>query len=151
MSEGRTENTVLPWILILTHGNLGQALIESASMILGQLANVMALPLNVGDDPEVYRQRVEQVLSVMPEGSLVLVDLFGGTPFNSIVLAAQRKHALAVAGVNLSMLIEATIERQSLTGDELLEAAVKAGYDGIVNVTKTMTNRTQRDSAFLSK
>jgi len=128
----------LPGIIILTHGNLGEELIHSASMVFGKMENVWALSLKVGDDPDEYRVRLSKKLDDMPANSLVMVDLFGGTPSNSLMLLAKRRPVFALTGVNMPMLIEAANMRNSLSGKELLDAIVETGHQGIVNITELM-------------
>ena len=126
----------LPGIIILTHGTFGQELINSASMIFGKLDNVKALPLKIGDDPDKYRQELDELLNTVPEDSLIMVDLFGGTPSNSLILLAKKRKFFAVSGVSMPMLIEAANMRQIYSGQELLDSIVQTGHSGIVNITE---------------
>jgi mannose/fructose-specific phosphotransferase system component IIA len=132
------EKSALPGILILTHGNLGDELIRSASMIFGNLDGVRALCLQEGDDPDLYKIRLEETLDEMPEDSLVMVDLFGGTPSNSLMRVALERDVLAVSGANMPMLIEAANLRLFLSGKELLNEVVKSTHAGVVNITELM-------------
>ena len=136
-----SENSTLPGIIILTHGNLGEELIKSASMIFGRLDNVKALPLKIGEDPDDYRRELDELLNTVPEGSLVMVDLFGGTPSNSLMMLAKKRKVYALSGVSMPMLIEAANIRTLYSGQELLDCIVETGHSGIVNITELVNHQ----------
>ncbi|CUH97781.1 hypothetical protein P22_3925 [Propionispora sp. 2/2-37] len=115
------------WLLILTHGNAGEALMQSAEMIMGRLENVWAFPLLPGISPEEFMEMVKTKLDILPRGVLILTDLFGGTPFNVAIALSGRYDINVVSGVNISMIIEGDVLRRHLSGRELAEAVQKAG------------------------
>ncbi len=115
------------WILIVTHGNLGEAFIESAEMIMGTLANVQAFSLLPGMSPEEFIEMIKVKLDTLPQGVLVLTDLFGGTPFNAAIALSGIYDINVVSGVNISMIIEGDLLRNELAGRELAEAVQQVG------------------------
>ena len=133
----KEENTV-PGILVITHGNFGEEIIKSAEMIIGAQENVKALSLMPGMDPADFIVDVQTVLNTMPEGSVVMSDLFGGTPANVSAAVASQYKVIAVAGLNLCMLIEALSLRFSMCGEELAEAVIQAGQSGCKNILKEL-------------
>ena len=120
----------IPGILILTHGLFGQELIKSAEMIIGSQMHVTAISLLPGMDLTEFMTAVKAALEILPEESLILCDLFGGTPANVAAAVKIEYSVQAVAGVNLSMLIEACCQRLSLRGSSLTEAVTAAGSNG---------------------
>jgi len=128
------DETQVQGIVILTHGKAGEELIRSAEMIIGKMEKVIAVSLGAGEDPSDYRARVSKVLATMPRGSILMTDLFGGTPSNTAAALSKNCAVFAVSGVNLPMLIEAVNLRQVLTGEELVRAIEAAGRDGVKNV-----------------
>ena len=75
-------------------------------------------------------------LEAAPEGSLVLCDLFGGTPSN-VTASLLAAHAVcAVTGLNLAMLIEACTMRASMKGKTLAEAVLAAAAAGCRDLRK---------------
>lgn len=115
------------WILILTHGNVGEAFVESAEMIMGPLANVQAFSLLPGMSPEEFIEMIKVKLDTLPKGVLVLTDLFGGTPFNAAIALSGNYDINVVSGVNISMIIEGDLLRNDLSGRELAEAVQQVG------------------------
>lgn len=123
-----------PGILLLTHGGVGEELIKSAEMIIGPMVNVSALSLMPGMSPENFLVSVSGILDNMPEGSLIISDLFGGTPANISAAVSQTKNISAVSGLSICMLIEAASLRTTLRGEKLAEAVVEAGKKGCKNI-----------------
>ncbi len=71
-------------ILIATHGNFAPGVLQSASMIFGEQPDVAAVSLLPSEGPEDIRRKMEEAVKTFsaPEQVLILVDLWGGTPFN---------------------------------------------------------------------
>jgi len=129
----------VPGIVILTHGKAGEELIRSAEMIIGRIAKVAAVSLEPGQHPDDYRAKVSKVLAAMPRGSIVMTDLFGGTPSNTVAALSRDYAVFAVSGLNLPMLVEAVNLRQELSGEELARAVETAGRDGVKNIVDFLT------------
>lgn len=116
-----------PWILVLTHGNAGEALVKSAEMIISTLENVQAFSLLPGMSPEEFIEIVKVHLDTLRKGVLILTDLFGGTPFNVAMALSKNYDINVVSGVNIAMIIEGDLLRNNLSGRELAEAVQKVG------------------------
>lgn len=116
-----------PWILVLTHGNAGEALVKSAEMIISTLENVQAFSLLPGMSPEEFIEIVKAHLDNLRKGVLILTDLFGGTPFNVAMALSKNYDINVVSGVNIAMIIEGDLLRNNLSGRELAEAVQQVG------------------------
>jgi len=103
-------------IVVATHGDFGQALLATLKAILGESEGMIAVALEASESLETFQAKLQKaVVEVDPktEGTLVLVDMLGGTPFNvglKMAQAAPDKVAV-VTGVNLPMLITAASHR----------------------------------------
>lgn len=139
MIDKKKINPDLPGILVLTHGAMCRGMIESADMIVGGMDNnVFIFPFMPEDDLTAYADQVLQLYTALPEGSIILFDMFGGTPFNQVVMAcAQRKIPLhGLCGVSLPILMEAVAQRDACRGEELIEQLKAVGEIALVNVKK---------------
>lgn len=123
-------------ILLLSHGPFAASLLEAAKMICGDIAKAEALAFYEGDNTDIYGGQIRQKLEEYGEGTLVLVDLFGGTPFNQLVSKCHDLNFAAVAGVNLPMLLEAVYLRDQYSGQELIDKTIEAGSTSIYDVNK---------------
>jgi mannose/fructose/sorbose-specific phosphotransferase system IIA component len=127
-------------IVLAAHGPLPEALLESADMILGDTENIFLLKLMPGDSLEGLIDRMRDMVQEAEagQGVLILLDLFGGTPSNAAALISQQVEGVhAVSGVNVPMLLETLLARQTTEDVQALaETATNSGAQGIVNVAK---------------
>ena len=54
-------------------------------MVFGESENLAAFSFEEGDDADQYRMKVAETLERFPVGSVVMLDLFGGTPCNQMM------------------------------------------------------------------
>ena len=104
-------------VVVVTHGQLANELVNSAEMIVGDLPNFAAVAIGWHDDVDQAREeigraieRVRGVAAAQPSGEgtagvLVLSDMFGGTPANLAVTFVDA-HVEVITGVNLPMLLK---------------------------------------------
>jgi mannose/fructose/sorbose-specific phosphotransferase system IIA component len=124
-------------VLIVGHGDLGQALVSSALMIVGEQDNVAAVSLKPQDNLETCQCALKIGIERLngSQGVIVLADLFGGTPCNAAALGQRERSYPIVAGVNLPMLLEVLLSRDQVTSvDELTSIALEAGSKSIIDV-----------------
>lgn len=127
-------------ILIITHGGFGKEIIKSMEMIMGQQDNVYFLGLYPEEDPAVFSEKVkEKIIELNQNGEvLVMVDVFGGTPSNASASNMKDLKFECVTGVSLPMLIEVALNRSRSSLDELVEMAIMAGTNCVINLRKAL-------------
>ena len=121
-------------VLIVTHGEIGRALLESASQILGN-AQTQTATLSVWrqDDPDDLILRAREILEQIDagDGVLVLTDIFGATPGNVVSRLLENGQVEGVSGVSLPMLLRVLTSRNgSLSA--AVQRAVSGGAEGVV-------------------
>ena len=122
-------------ILLLSHGPLSIAAMKTAQMLFGVTSTIGAIALEEEDGPAEYTAEIEKVLSVFPEDTLLIVDIYGGTPFRCVMNIAQHKDNIqCIAGLNLAMLISALNYRDIYSGNELIEKVISESKEAIVDV-----------------
>ena len=95
-------------VLLVTHGEIGKALLESAAQILGAAQRQTAtLSVWRQDDPEDLALRARELLRGIDagDGVLVLTDIFGATPGNVVSRVLEDGRIEGVSGVSLPMLL----------------------------------------------
>lgn len=130
--------TKVPGIVVMTHGKTGKELIASLEMIVGSTENITAVSLLPGQTPEAYLAEVRGILDEQDSNTILLVDLFGGTPSNCAASLSSKYNVEIISGVNLPMLIEAVQLRGIVNGEELRQQLVDAGCNGIKDLIKEM-------------
>ncbi|MEQ1668388.1 MAG: PTS fructose transporter subunit IIA [Sulfuriferula sp.] len=123
-------------ILIVAHGTLGESLIQCATHVLGSRpVQVVALDvtaqtqLSMLDDAQQLLRDLDQ-----GEGVLLLSDIYGATPCNTMCRLLEPGRVEGIAGVNLPMLMRAITYRH-LAMTELITKAVTGGQEGILYIT----------------
>lgn len=123
-------------IIITGHGEFAVGLTEAQVMIAGEMEHVKAVRFLDGMPLEDYQQEIENAIKESNEqydGTLILTDLIGGTPFNTSVVASQNiDHVEILAGTNLSMLLEAVMMTQfSYDVTQVAQTLLDTGKEGI--------------------
>ncbi len=122
-------------IVVATHGELSKSLVGTLKMILGEVQGLTSVSLETSDSLESFQEKVvKALLAVDPkgEGSFVLVDMLGGTPFNVTFRLSQEKPIQLITGVNLPMLLKAVSHQGDSDIKTLAPEVAKAGKDGVV-------------------
>jgi PTS system mannose-specific IIA component len=97
-------------ILIATHCNLGEALIESAEFILNKKPEFLeAVSIDINENAEFLRKKIKKGIKKVnnQQGILILTDMFGGTPSNLSYTFLEEGHIEVLSGVNLPILLKA--------------------------------------------
>ena len=121
-------------VLVITHGNFGIELLKSVEMIMGEQEDSAALGLCLGDDVEALRADAQRVIAENQEAgkeTIVLVDIFGGSPSNVALYALRSSDTKLITGVNMLMLIEFFSSRDSEELSDLVEKMIASGIEGI--------------------
>ena len=109
-------------IVIVTHRQLGDALIEAAEFILGSRPEgLVSVSIDLNESADVLRKKIaDSIKKVKSEdGVLILTDMFGGTPSNLSYSFLEEGHIEVISGVNLPILIQAANTRGKMNLDEL--------------------------------
>lgn len=128
-------------VLVLTHGDFAAGIKSSVDLLLGETDDIGIVALHEGDDIVEFKSKVEQKLEGIDdeEGAFVLVDICGGSPYNTIAQCLQGRNIECLAGVNLPMLIEAVMgARSGKSPQELALLCRTSGEVGIVDVRKRL-------------
>lgn len=124
-------------VLLITHEEIGTALLQAAEKTLGELpleSTVISVKENT--DPDELLPRLKQFIAQtdMGNGLLILTDLYGSTPSN-IALSLQNDHNIRViSGLNLPMIIK-IMNYAHLPLLELAQKAISGGKQGVVSFT----------------
>jgi PTS system mannose-specific IIA component len=110
-------------IVIVTHGQLGDALIEAAEFIIGsRLEAIESVSIDLSENADKLRARIDRGIKQVEgqEGILILTDMFGGTPSNLSYSFLEEGHIEVLSGANLPILIQAaSLRDKDMKLDEL--------------------------------
>lgn len=123
-------------ILIITHGTLGEALIQTACHVLNKRPpRLKQLGITAQDDPHALLPQARKLVRELDEGDgvLILSDMYGGSPSNIAAKLLVAGRVEGVAGVNLPMLIRVLTYRDRPMAT-IVTKAVSGGCDGVVRI-----------------
>ncbi|GEL14576.1 mannose/fructose/sorbose PTS transporter subunit IIA [Pediococcus cellicola] len=123
-------------IIIASHGEFANGILQSGSMIFGEQKDVKAVTLKPSEGPDDIKGKLEAAVATFENQDevLFLVDLWGGTPFNQVnnLFEAHKDTWAIVSGLNLPMLIEAYASRMSMDSARDIAAHIlETGVEGI--------------------
>ena len=123
-------------IILASHGEFANGILQSGSMIFGEQKDVKAVTLQPSEGPDDLRAKMEEAISTFENQDevLFLVDLWSGTPFNqaNLLLNGHEDHWAIVTGLNLPMLIEAYAMRMSTdSAHEIATHICEVARDGV--------------------
>ena len=129
-------------ILIISHGDLGNSLINCANHVMGKRPeHLVHLGVTIQDDPDVIILNALELLKQLDcgDGVLILSDICGATPCNIATELVNPGRVECLSGVNLSMLIRAlTYRDESL--ESLVEKALSGGKEGVMRIYSRSDN-----------
>jgi len=123
-------------ILIVTHGEIGTSLLDSASQILGaRPQQVATLSVWRQDDPDDLVLRARELMDGIDagDGVLILTDIFGATPGNVVSKLLQDGRVEGVSGVSLPMLLRVVTSRNGSIA-AAVQRALSGGSEGLVHM-----------------
>ncbi|GEC96580.1 MAG: hypothetical protein RLZZ220_651 [Pseudomonadota bacterium] len=123
-------------VLLITHGTLGEALVQCVSHVMNRRpAQLMQLGISGQDDPldalPIARRLVELVDS--GSGVLILTDILGATPANTAAKLLEPGRIEGVTGVNVPMLLRVITYRERSI-EVLVKKAVAGACEGVVHM-----------------
>lgn len=131
-------------ILLASHGGFAPGILQSVTMVFGEQPNIQAVALLPSMGPDDLRAQMEEAITKFddPDNVLIMVDLWGGTPFNqanNIIAGHEDKWAI-VAGLNLPMLIDAVASCMSSdSAQEIASSILAAGKEGVRVYPESLT------------
>ena len=122
-------------IMLVSHGELSKAILNSAEMICGSQPDVVAHCLYEEDGPESLKERIVATLdSWEDQDILILTDIRSGTPVNVICSLMEHRTFRHISGMNLAMVIEALLSSEFATTEEIAADLLDGFPDSILDV-----------------
>lgn len=109
-------------IVIVTHCQLGEALIEAVTAIVGSKPeSLLSVSVNIKDKADILRNKIAEGIRKVDQkkGVLILTDMFGGTPSNLSYSFLEEGRIEVISGVNLPVLFKAVETRAKMELPEL--------------------------------
>jgi PTS system mannose-specific IIA component len=121
-------------IVIVTHSQLGDALIDAAEFILGNRPDTMVpVSINLKENVDDLRKKIAEAIKQVDnkKGVLILTDMFGGTPSNLSYSFLEEGKVEVISGVNLPILIKAVDIQKDMELSDLAQELEAFGKKSI--------------------
>lgn len=126
-------------IILVSHGSYSKGLLESVQMIVGKQENIVAYGLYPEESPASLTEILESEVKELDEEVLFMTDLFHGSPFNIVVSLMRNYDIYHVTGVNLPILLEAIMARNSgSSAQDVCKKLMEMESDTIKDVRKCL-------------
>lgn len=136
-------------VILASHGEFAKSALASAEMIVGKQENVGVLSVSLDLNLDQAKQAMNQIYDSLDlrGGTVILVDILGGTPSNvSGSFCLTKDQIVVISGLNLPMLLDLFSNRQrSLT--EIAASLEKSYRIGFQNITERFKEEDSEDGS----
>ena len=118
--------------ILVTHGNLGDELIQTIKMISGQVNNMIAVSNTDLSLRGLISRLDERIAAVQDKAVFILVEMIGGSPYMAgRKVAAKYENVYFISGVNIPMLLSFNTKSGHMPAEELADLLKKDAIRGI--------------------
>lgn len=130
-------------IVIVTHGRLADELVKVAGDIVGHIKGLSPVCISREDAMEKARKEIESAIKSVDEGEGVILftDMFGGTPSNLSLSFLDEGKTEVICGVNLPMVIKASVLREGKGLKELASLIKEYGEKSVSLVSEILIKK----------
>ncbi|MCF0108994.1 MAG: PTS sugar transporter subunit IIA [Erysipelotrichaceae bacterium] len=124
-------------IIIASHGDMAQGMLETTKLFFGEQPQLKAFCLQASDNPDEFVLRLEEGIKEVDTGDGVIVfcDILFGSPCNCMMrilgVEFEKEGLDVITGVNLPMVLQALTTRE---GEVDLQGLLDAGSQGIADL-----------------
>lgn len=129
-------------IVIASHGNMAQGILETSKLFFGEQEQMKAFCLQANDNPDQFVEVLKQGIADVDTGDGVVVfcDMLFGSPCNCMLrILAERPDddkLECICGVNLAMILQILAVREN--SDCSVQELLDSGHQGIADLKATM-------------
>lgn len=132
-------------IVVVTHGRLAEELISVVKFVMSEnpAVKIEGLSLDQSKEFETFTLEIKKAIKKVDDGdgTLLVTDMFGGTPSNISLTFLQNNKVEVISGVNLPMLLKLATLPPTVTLEEAVKIAESAGRDNIIVASKLLDKR----------
>ena len=116
-------------LVLVTHGRLAQEFIHALEHVVGKQSDIECVCIGPDDKMDVRRSDIAAAIARVDSGmgTMILTDMFGGTPSNLAISLLEEGRVEVVAGLNLPMLVKLARVRKDYNLHKAAAAAQDAG------------------------
>ncbi|MCB5202154.1 PTS sugar transporter subunit IIA [Neorhizobium sp. T786] len=130
-------------LVLVTHGKLAEEFRHALEHVVGPQKYIETVSIGPEDDMDQRRQDILDAIDRADDGhgTIILTDMFGGTPSNLSISVMDSGRIEVIAGVNLPMLIKLAGIRSENDMDKALVDASEAGRKYINVASRVLSGK----------
>ena len=131
-------------IILASHGNLAQGMLDSISMLVGDPKDkIEVLTLKIGDSTECLFQETVKKIENNPQDEFILItDVFGGSINNAALQYLIYPNLIVISGMNLGLVLEIFTSIDTMN-QENLKACAERAKNGIMVFNGVLMNKAE--------
>ncbi|MCD6454576.1 MAG: hypothetical protein J7L62_04670 [Candidatus Aminicenantes bacterium] len=129
--------------VIVTHGDLGKALLNVVSKIIGKKVSLPVITIEWREGASGIEEKMDEIKEAIEKeergkGVIVFTDIFGGTPTNMCVSLLENENVEIITGVNLPLLLKFISEREKKGLEDLSKSLTLRGKESIGRIRELL-------------
>ena len=130
-------------MVLVTHGHLSGEFRAALEHVVGPQPQLETISIGPDDDMERRRSDIMAAVKRVDSGmgTILLTDMFGGTPSNLSISIMDETQVEVIAGMNLPMLIKLATVRNDCVLEKAVETAIEAGKKYISIASHVLSRR----------
>ncbi len=127
-------------IVVVAHGNIGCEMVNAVRRIIPESTHLVGVAVESDDPPESIRSQILGAMEIIDhrDGTLILTDMFGGTPSNICLSFLEPNAVEVVSGFNLPMLIKLANLKPNADFQQTIAFIQEYGRRNIVIASKVL-------------
>lgn len=120
-------------ILLASHGDLAKGMLQTVSMLIGELDNIYAFS-SYRDDENALLYRINEKIKTFNKSDeiYILTDIFGGSVNNEVLTLLNQPNITLIAGMNLGLVVGIATQADKINESEL-NRIIQESQQGIIN------------------
>lgn len=117
-------------IILASHGDLSKGMLNSVSMIVGELAkDIETYSLYPGENPNDYVSSLKKKIEEDTDNYVIVCDVKGGSVYNALLQTCNNEKVNLISGMNMNMILELILSNNS--GNLNIDHVLDSGKEGI--------------------
>lgn len=115
-------------IILASHGELSKGMLNSISMIVGELAkDIETYSLYPGENPNDFALALKEEIQKSKDDYIIICDIKGGSVYNSLLQTCVNDNVDIISGMNMNMILDLLLSNnyESIELEKVLDNARK--------------------------
>lgn len=133
-------------VILASHGELANGMLNSVKMIVGDLANdIETYSLHPGQNPNDYYEALKKVVAASEEQYIIVCDIKGGSVHTTLSKLVVYSNVTLLSGMNMNMVLDLLLTYPSGLKQEQYLPLLENAKDGISVLANSLLSSEDED------